>query len=177
MTVSSVPGAKIVTQLSTNNVWSGMLDANPKALASFRSLALPLVRLHVGDDGYPVAMPEVRQGSWSFAALDTLVNDSTATGGDVVMNIKFAPDWMWTCTAYQGAGEVRDQSFQTYAKYMARLVSYYNKGSMTTDAGVVITNPAGTRNRIAHWELWNEPDLSNETPCVPASGVGLTPAQ
>ena len=58
---------------------------------------------------------------------------------------------------------------------MARLVSYYNLGHMTTETGTVINNPAGTSNRIDYWEPWNEPDLSNETPCVPDTGVALTP--
>jgi hypothetical protein len=84
---------------------------------------------------------------------------------------------MWTCTAFQGAGTVADQTFQTFAAYMARLVSYYNKGSMTTENGTVITNPAGRSHRITYWELWNEPDLANETPCAPASGEALTPTQ
>lgn len=177
VTVSSTSAGPLLTQLSTNNVWSGMLDGSSAALSNFRALKAPLVRIHVGDDGSPVAMPEVKQGAWSFAALDTLVNDSTKAGGDVVMNIKFAPDWMWTCSTYQASGTVRDLTFQTYAAYMARLVSYYNKGSMTTESGQVITNPAGTSNRIVNWEPWNEPDLNNETPCAPPSGVGLTSAQ
>ncbi len=49
------------------------------------------------------------------------------------MNIKFVPDWMWTCTSYGQAGTVRNLTFQTFADYMTRLVSYYNKGSMTTE--------------------------------------------
>ena len=89
------------------------------------------------------------------------------------MNIKFAPDWMWSCypnsigvSGKQGAGSVTDLTFGTFAQYMARLVSYYNKGSMTTESGAVIANPAGTSHTITYWELWNEPDLSTETPCV-----------
>ena len=58
---------------------------------------------------------------------------------------------------------------------MARLVSYYNTGTMTTEQGAVINNPAGTSNRITYWELWNEPDLNNETPCAPPSGVACRP--
>src|SRR4051794_11176472 len=140
VTVSSTPAGELVTQLSTNNVWAGMLDQYPKAVTNFTKLALPLVRIHAGDDGDPAAMPEVHEGAWSFSALDTLVNDETRYGGDVVMNIKFAPDWMWTCypnsigaNGTQGTGTVADATFHTFAAYMARLVAYYNTGSMTTE--------------------------------------------
>lgn len=177
VTVSSSSTGPLLTQLSTNNAWSGMLDGVPGAVARFQGLKAPLVRIHAGTDGDPAALPEAKQGSWSFAALDRLVNDSTAGGGDVLMNVRYAPDWMWTCTTYGASGTIRDTTFKTYAAYLARLVSYYNKGSMTTESGQVITNPAGDRNRIVYWEPWNEPDLNNETPCAPPSGVGLTAAQ
>ena len=165
------------TQISSNNTWSGLVDQNATSKSNFAALKLPMVRLHVGDDGGAPAMPEIKQNQWSFANLDTLVNDETSIGQQVVMNVKFAPDWMWTCTKYQGAGDIADKTFKTYAAYMARLVSYYNKGSMTTETGQVITNPAGTSNRVTYWELWNEPDLSNETPCNPPDGMALTPAE
>src|SRR4051812_29686426 len=71
ITVSNTPSGTVQTQLSTNNVWSGMVDQYPAAVKNFNALALPLVRIHIGDDGSPAAMPEVKQGSWSFAALDT----------------------------------------------------------------------------------------------------------
>src|SRR3954453_3780561 len=180
VTVTVATGTSIGTissQMSSNNVWPGLVDQNATSKANFAALNLPMVRLHVGDDGDPVAMPEVKQNQWSFAALDTLVNDETSLGQQVVMNIKFAPDWLWTCAQYQGAGDVADKTFKTYAAYMARLVSYYNKGSMTTETGTVINNPAGTKNKVTYWELWNEPDLSNETPCNPPDGLALTPSE
>lgn len=178
VTVSSAVVGPLLTRLSTNNAWSGMLDDSPAALSSFRALQAPLVRIHAGTDSDAPALPKPTASSgWSFANLDRLVNDSTAAGGDVLMNPRYAPDWMWTCTTYGAAGSIRDLTFRTYAQYLARLVSYYNTGSMTTETGQVITNPAGTRNRITWWEPWNEPDLNNETPCAPASGVGLTSAQ
>jgi len=64
------------------------------------------------------------------------------------MNFKFAPDWQWTCSAPQTgqAGTVRDQTFQEYAQYLARVVSYYNRGSMVTETGTTITNPAARSN-------------------------------
>jgi hypothetical protein len=168
--------AVLQTQLSTNNVWSGEINQAPGAQALLNALHAPLVRLHVGDDGWPVAMPEIKYDNWDFSALNTLVNNVRATGGYPLMNIKFAPDWMWTCTSFGGVGTVKDLTFNTFATYMARLVSYYNKGSMTTETGQLITNPAGTNNRITYWEIWNEPDLSIETPCHPADwSAAITP--
>src|SRR5262249_6048709 len=162
VTVDGTAVGSLSTQVSTNDVWSGMIAQNATAAAYFKSLAMPLVRIHVGDDGWPVAMPETKQGSWSFAALGVLVDDGFTSGQQPLMNIKSAPDWQWTCTTLYTPGTVRDQTFTAYADYMARLVSYYNKGSMTTESGTVITNPAGTSHRIVYWEPWNEPDLSNE---------------
>jgi Glycosyl hydrolases family 39 len=184
--VTSAATGTMETQMSTNNVWSGMIDQTAGAQQELNALHAPLVRLHIGDDGWPEAMPELNQGQWNFSALDSLVNDVTKTGQQPLMNIKFAPDWMWTCypnsigvsaNSTQGTGTVKDLTFQTYAAYMAQLVSYYNKGSMTTESGTVIANPAGTKNRVTYWEPWNEPDLNNETPCAPSNGLGITPTQ
>jgi hypothetical protein len=119
----------------------------------------------------------VHYNDWTFQMLDILVNDEMAYGQTPLMNIKFAPDWMWTCSHFGDPGHVQDLTFQTYAQYLARLVSYYNLGFMTTETGATIVNPAGTANRITYWEPWNEPDLANETPCVPSSGEALTPSQ
>jgi hypothetical protein len=171
------------TQLSTNNVWSGEINEAPGAQARLNALHAPLVRIHVGDDGWPEAMPEIKYNNWNFSSLNTLVNNVRASGEYPLINIKFAPDWMWTCYPHsvgiapytQGTGTVKDLTFQTFAQYMARLVNYYNKGSMTTEAGQLITNPAGTNNRITYWEIWNEPDYSIETPCHSAGwGPALT---
>ena len=179
MTVNNTDMGTLSTRFTTNNVYAGLIDDNPSVVTKFRALGLPLVRLHVGDDGTdPPAMPEVHYNNWSFQTLDLLVNDETVGYGQTpMMNIKFAPDWMWTCSHFGDPGHVADLTFQTYAAYMARLVSYYNLGYMTTETGQTIINPAGISNRITYWEPWNEPDLSNETPCVPASGEAITPAE
>lgn len=185
--VTNVATGKIQTQMSTNNVWSGMIDQATGAQAKLNALHAPFVRIHAGDDGgAQEAMPEIKYNNWDFSALNALVDNVTKTGQKPLMNIKFAPDWMWTCypnsigvspNQTQGTGTVKDLTFQTFAQYMARLVSYYNKGSMITETGAVITNPAGANNRIMYWEPWNEPDLNNETPCAPSNGNGITPAQ
>ncbi|HEX6482162.1 MAG TPA: glycosyl hydrolase [Ktedonobacteraceae bacterium] len=167
--------------MSTNIVWPGLIDEVSGAQTKLNTYAPPLVRIHAGTDGGTPALPEATtRGKWDFTALDQLVNNVRAYGGSPLLNVRCAPNWMWTCTAYwsntnQGVGTLRDLTFQEFAAYMARLVSYYNKGSMTTEAGEVLNNPAGTNNRITYWEIWNEPDLSNETPCHPADwGPALT---
>jgi hypothetical protein len=177
VTVANTDLGDLSTQFTTNNVFAGDIDDFQATIESFNALNLPLVRVHVGDDGGNPAMPEIRYNEWSFTFLDMLVNDETRMGQRPLMNIKFAPDWMWTCSHYGDPGHVEDLTFQTYAQYMARLVSYYNLGQMTTETGQVIVNPAGVSNRITWWEPWNEPDLANETPCEPASGQALTPAE
>ena len=137
VTVGTTVLGSLSTQISTNDVWSGEIGQYAASKANFAALGLPLVRLHIGDDGGAPAMPEITQNQWSFANLDSLVNDVTSTGQQPVMNIKFAPDWMWTCSTFQAQGHVADLTFQTFADYMARLVSYYNTGSMTTETGFV----------------------------------------
>lgn len=169
------------TQMSTNIVWPGLIDEISGAQTKLNAYAPPLVRIHAGTDGGTPALPEATtRGDWDFTALNQLVNDVRVYGGSPLLNVRYAPNWMWTCSAYwsdgnQGVGTLRDITFQEFAAYMARLVSYYNKGSMTTEAGQVLNNPAGTHNYIAYWEIWNEPDYSNETPCHPADwGPALT---
>jgi len=153
-----------------------MVNQTSGAQAKLNAYHPPLVRIHAGTDGWPGALPEIHYGKWDFSPLNDLVHNVRAYGGFPVLNVRYAPDWMWTCKSYGGVGTLKDLTFHTFAQYMARLVSYYNKGSMTTEAGQVITNPAGTGNRIPYWELWNEPDYSNETPCHPADwSAALTP--
>ena len=185
VTVSNTAVGTTQTQLSTNIVtWGSDMTQIPHGQANLNALQLPLVRLHVGDDGGP-AMPEIQRGHWDMTTINTMVNDVFATGQQPMMNIKFPPDWMWTCypnsvgmTGSSGQGTVTDKTFRTFARYMARLASYYNKGRLTEENGTVLTNPVGTAHKITYWELWNEPDLSVETPCHPAHwDAALTPAQ
>jgi hypothetical protein len=179
VTVTNTTTGTMQTQLSTNIVPYFPLNSTAGAQTKFNALHPPFVRLHIGHDS--TAMPEIKQNLWkntgetrAFESLDELVNEVYASNQQVLMNIKFAPPWQWTCTVDQATGTVRDQTFQEYAQYMARLVDYYNKGSMVTEQGVTINNPLGTAHKITYWELWNEPDLNNETPCVPADDPATT---
>ena len=174
------------TQLSSQLVWAGMLDGAPNGPAHFHTVeGGNIVRIHAGDDGTtPASAPEQTYLSWDFSSLDELVGDVYTAGAVPMLNIKFPPDWQWTCSTPDTGqtGQVRDQTYQQFAQYMVRILDYYNKGSFTDEKGVVHTNPAGTAHKIPYWEIWNEPEFSIETPCVPPAsldpnGEALTSAQ
>lgn len=140
-------------------------------------------RMHAGADLDPPVLPDPATvggtKAWNFAALDTLVSAAYASGATPILNVRYAPRSMWTCTKYYTgqAGALKDATFVAFAQYLARLVSYYNKGSMS-DGAVTRVNPAGRTHRVTYWELWNEPDYSNETPCISKGwGPALTPAK
>lgn len=151
----------INTRLGTQFVWPGTLDRSAGARTRFGELAPRLVRINATTIGArPVLPAGITKGDWSFSDLDSIVADVVRGGSDVVLTVAYAPLWMWDC----GAGAVRDPTFGEFGDYMGRLVAYYNTGSFLAEDGRVITNPAGRANRIAYWELWNEPDLLEGCP-------------
>jgi hypothetical protein len=150
------------TRLGTQFVYPGNLAA-PEARSAWRLLAPGLVRINATTDGCcwaggpPPAIPQgVQRNSWDFSSLDDMIHDAIGVGAQVDLDVTYAPNWMWDCSRRPGV--LKDPSFQTFARYMAQLVSYYNRGTMTADDGRVYVNPDGTRDRIAYWEVWNEPD-------------------
>ncbi|TMC47068.1 MAG: glycoside hydrolase family 5 protein [Chloroflexi bacterium] len=154
---SSAEGT-LATRLGTQFAWPGSLDRAAGSRGRFNALAPGLVRINATTDGVPglpLVMPAgITKGDWNFANLDAIVNDVRAAGGLVVLDIAYAPQWMWDCST----GAIRDTTFAEFASYMARVVSYYSLGSFVAEDGTTITNPAGTANRIGYWEVWNEPD-------------------
>jgi len=172
---SSAEG-EIATRLGTQFAWPGSLDRVAGSRGRFDDLALPFVRINATTDGLPglpLVMPAgVTQGDWSFTNLDAIVNDARAAGAQVVVDIAYAPQWMWDCST----GAIRDMSFAEFAAYMRRVVSYYNQGSFVAEDGSTVTNPAGTGNRIGYWELWNEPD-QRTLGCPPNGNPNITPDQ
>jgi hypothetical protein len=171
------------TQLSTNLIVVNALERTPAAKGLLTKLAPPLVRLHAAsDEGDLTLMPAgVQQGDWNFTPLDQLAEAVRAYGGEPVVNIRYAPNWMWTCsTAFDrgraGVGSLRDPTFDEFADYMARVVGWYNTGGFTDESGVA--HQSSHQGWVRYWEIWNEPDLSDETPCHPAGGgAALTPDQ
>jgi hypothetical protein len=104
--------------------------------------------------------------------MDSMVNSVKAAGTMPVMNVRYAPDPMYTCSTFGQPGTLRDQTYGVFSDYMANLVRYYNLGSFTMPQGGTRTNPAGTANKITWWEIWNEPDYPWENPCT---GDGTNP--
>jgi hypothetical protein len=172
-------------RMGTTLVWDDMLQSVPNGQRALDNLQPAVIRIHAGDDGTtPSTAPDQMEGRWDFTKLDDLMISANHAGAQVLLNIKFAPDWQWTCSAPETGqtGQVRDQTYQQYAAYLARIINYYNKGLMTDENGTVHMNPHGTSNAVHYLEPWNEPDGTWETPCsTPASldpgGEALTPSQ
>jgi hypothetical protein len=171
----SLEGA-LTTRLGTQFAWPGSLDRAAPSRGHFDALAPAFVRINAttdGQPGLPVVMPAgVTRGDWSFTNLDAIVNDVRGAGGIVVLDIAYAPQWMWDCAT----GTIRDTSFVEFAAYMTRVVSYYNLGSFVAEDGSTITNPAGTSNHIGYWELWNEPD-QRTLGCPPSGNPNISSDQ
>src|SRR5438034_9045879 len=166
----------VATRLGTQFAWPGALDRAPAARTRFGALAPRLVRINATTDGFPglpLVMPAgITQGDWDFSNLDAIVNDIRGAGGQVVLDIAYAPQWMWDCAT----GTIRDPTLGEFAAYIARVVSYYNVGSFVAEDGRTIINPAGTANRIVYWELWNEPD-QRTLGCPPMGNPNISPDQ
>ena len=170
------------TQLSTNLIVPNVLEQAPGAKSLLANWAPPLVRLHAGaDEGDLTLMPAGgQQGDWNFAPLDSLAEAVRAYGGEPVVNIRYAPNWMWTCSdafnrGRDGVGSLRDPSFDEFAEYMARVVGWYNQGGFIDERGVA--HQSTHQGWVHYWEIWNEPDLSDETPCHPAGGGAALTAE
>jgi len=172
------------TTLTTQIVWP-TIPGTPNAQARLNTLAPKMVRIHAGTDGgfdnvvlpFNVAGKVLEGGGtkqpWDFTMMDLMVNEVKAAGTTPVMNVRYAPDPMYTCTGTFGdPGTLRDQTYGVFSDYMANLVRYYNLGSFAMPQGGTKTNPAGTANKITWWEIWNEPDYPWENPCT---GDGTNP--
>ncbi len=121
-----------------------------------------MVRLHFGFYGGQPALPENQQGVWDFSQDDQLIAALRTHGIPFYLDVRTGPPWMFTNT-----GQLRDQSFQEFATYMARLVGWYNKGGFTDDQGQF--HSSGHQNWIHTWEIWNEPNSGYEVPAPVAN--------
>jgi hypothetical protein len=166
------------TEMDTQIKYPLQLDRAPGTRPLLDAFGARRIRINATADGCcwpggpaPMIPAGLVEGSWDFSALDSVINDITAARAETVLNIFHAPEWMWDCTART----IRDLTFVEFADYMARLVSYYNKGSFVAEDGRTIVNPAGLTNRITYWELWNEPDLMSIA--CPERAPNITAAQ
>jgi hypothetical protein len=159
------------TRLGTQFVWPGGLDRAPATRGLFKALAPSLVRINATTIGADPVLPAgIRKGDWSFDSLNSIVNDARAAGSDILLTVAYAPEWMWDCAK----GTLRDAGFAEFGDYMARLVGYFNRGAFVAEDGRTIVNPGGQANRIAYWELWNEPD---QLKGCPPNGNRITVSQ
>lgn len=117
----------------------------------------PLVRLHFGFRGKDISLPEGTYDYWDFTNEDLTISALRARNISYLLNVRSAPPWMFN--AY---GKLRDGTFHEFAHYMARLVSWYNKGGFTDEKGVY--HKSGHVEWVHTWEIWNEPSSSYEIP-------------
>ena len=101
------------TTLSTQIVWP-TIPGTPNAQTRLNTLAPQMVRIHAGTDGgfdnvvlpFNVAGSVLEGGGtkppWDFAVMDSMVNSVRAAGTIPVMNVRYAPDPMYTCTGNFG---------------------------------------------------------------------------
>ncbi|MDO8650743.1 MAG: hypothetical protein Q7R66_00940 [Undibacterium sp.] len=138
--------------------------------ASLLSLHPDWFRIHAGADSETLPEPSPRNGQsvWDFTALNRLVEIAYQAHAKPILNVRHAPVSLSTCdTFHEKIGALSDTSFGAFADYMTALVAYYNLGSFTDASGIHL-NPYGTAHRIDYWELWNEPELTYEFPCLKA---------
>lgn len=140
--------------------------------ARLNAIGAPLFRIHAGADSQILPEPGRVAGNpaWDFSAMDRLVDIAYRAGSRVLMNVRHAPVSLSTCRGFHSAaGTLKDPSFGQFATYMANLVAYYNLGQFTDASGVHV-NPAGSSHRVDDWEIWNEPELPYEFPCLRPDG-------
>ncbi|MCP5160078.1 MAG: hypothetical protein H7A00_00110 [Hahellaceae bacterium] len=125
-------------------------------------------RIHAGAD--VGVLPEILEaenwGRWDFNGLDNLVKIAAETGAKAILNIRHAPVTLSSCSEFKSAaGSLLEANYRGFADYMSKLVAYYNLGAFD-DNGIIYNNPFGKSNRVDYWEVWNEPDLAYEFPCI-----------
>jgi hypothetical protein len=122
----------------------------------------PMLRLHFGfREENPLSLPEAKPGSWDFSHLDPVIATLRSKNISFFLNVRTAPPWM-----FDAQGNLPDQNFPLFATYMARLVSWYNKGGFTDDNGVY--HKSNHANWIHVWEIWNEPKSAAD---IPVDGI------
>src|SRR3954468_16755449 len=101
------------TTLTTQIVWP-TIPGTPNAQARLNTLAPQMVRIHAGTDGgfdnvvlpFNVAGKVLEGGGtkqpWDFAMMDQMVNNVKTAGTTPVINVRYAPDPMYTCTGNFG---------------------------------------------------------------------------
>jgi hypothetical protein len=164
-------GTPLHLQMSTNVDDATELNpaANQKAITNLAYLQQwqpPMVRLHFGFRGNVYSLPEAQRGDWNFSVPDAAIAHLRAQGTSFVLNVRSAPPWM-----FDASGHLPRQNFPLFARYMARLVGWYNKGGFTDDNGIY--HASGHSEWVHTWEIWNEPSSGGEIPVYVANRNAL----
>jgi hypothetical protein len=141
---------------SFGHFWSDGINEptqNAPSYDKWKEYNPPPVR--VSTRSYPTGGHPKLNGVWNFAHLDTMITiDRQSSQAAPMLNASELPTDI-PC-------DRSDAGLAVMGQYFARLVSYYNKGSMVAENGTTFTNPHGTANRITYWELFNEPSIMPE---------------
>jgi Glycosyl hydrolases family 39 len=155
-------------------------DLNAASFAALKQLGGDYVR-YVPWLPYPrqavaeLEPPAEGKTSWDFSHIDPTLDDfmRAQKGHSVVLNFSTIPAWMWKTKApvtypddpnkvfwgYTQGTEMRDRTFQEAADYFARLLSWYEKGGLTDEAGK--WHESGHHYKFAYWEVLNEIDYEH----------------
>ncbi len=174
LTLDVTLGAKTPSTmgLGTNiQGWSDLAPTNgPRAAVAQRLLAgwkPQMVRVHVGFRGEtPISAPEETRDVWDFTSLDNIITSLRALNLTYFLDIRTAPPWM-----YDNTGHLPVANFPLFARYMAQIVGWYNKGGFTDSAGVA--HPSSHHDWVKTWEIWNEPKSGWD---IPTKAPGYNPA-
>jgi hypothetical protein len=100
-------------------------------------------------------IPNTAAGAWNFAGLDKLVNFVTAPPlkGTLFYNAAHSPAYL-SMGGIPGGRPANDAEF---AKYLQRVLLYYNTPNGFSDGG---TTYQRTPARFEYVEMWGEPDLN-----------------
>lgn len=79
------------------------------------------------------------RGAYNWNRLDVVVDRARAHGLTVLANLSYAPDWARSAGTSDTAPPRKARQFGTFAKAAAKHF----------------------RNRVSHWEVWNEPNLGS----------------
>lgn len=162
-------GAACSTRFDSQDVYPGNYDAmaqassGPSTTQRMDALGLDVYRVQAVSDatyfsngvaqGLDIPFPvsyTATNGTvqpWDFSVLDKVLSDGPA-GAPRLLDITRPPDSFFTGTGTLGGssgatpGAIADQTYNSYAQYMANVVRYFRTGNLVTDSGSSVTYTA-----------------------------------
>ena len=127
---------------------------HPEATTPLNELGSQHIRLQALERD----VPQLDANNWDFTYLDQIV-DPIFTVADYSPQFQIAvgPQFM-----YDAPQHLRDQTYQEFADYCARLVEYYNSGGFTDGGGVF--HKSASSWPITYWGIYNEPNINGLSP-------------